>query len=916
MVGYDRTGPTTQLSGLYIMFHNIQVSIIIIILLRLSLLLYYPVHNMATVHGNEHRNREVQFSNQGRNNTEQNVTKSPTPQLPITQWENQSNDNEFTFWIDTSSTHRATVSDSQFPNLSLQDRATLVIGLKFKSKMEVYHFIQKAIRKHMIWEPACDIYDINGSGDGEFGTFCANLLQVMYSCIRTAKKTMLSTSLLTNMEIIALQKLSELHAGIEPKTQNIIDFTEGFLTPCKFKKRYTKDGPIDRRFKSTRSTMQSNSRPDGKARGIGRQSSAKEHKEDDEIFITRRNILPQQTKPLPKFTLHRALELQAQRVKNLKTAFDAEKDYTKKQQLQQRYEMESQEAQALQQEYEQLRKIQQQAQVSASQVQHEKLRKEELQRQLDEANLQQQREIAKLKEQLQKQKDTITQQQTQIQQQAQQDEQLLNNNVPPGGIIPPKKDEDLEKKVEQLQEVVEVMREKLVNVPNRAPDLEEIKDYFSLIDPSHYHQYSVDHHELAKKSDGFIGKDIMERNLKKNEKLTITFSGTGADITLECAEFITAIFVEAEKLIALGVFCEPLFTEHIVHRCIKGQAAKLLYSATATGAVKKVTDKVNHIIYWLRVQYNLTQRVKDMKKNFDNFDITGIAWANLVNEFVKQYNLWKLMAYAGKVTGADKPDYTPKYLVDKLWDKLPPSLLQKIEKIQFDNAMAQNKLNLQQEPEIELTKPATLLELHHLIHWAILSNTIDHGRQPQPTIAHGFLATTQSTTTTPHITNPAPHMNYQQTPYYPPSTTPRRGRGGFRGRGRGRGRGRCRGRGRPPLPYVVVPRNLMEDVEQRDTPIRQRPRYSYTTCQKCQIPGHHERDHKELQHYHDTIIHYARRYHAELQKRQRKMNNLSNAASTTPNGHVTPAPQAMNPPTVTPESTTPQSSAPRFFRQD
>ena len=401
---------------------------------------------MATLPRNEHRNREAQSNIEGNNSTTQNTSKSPTPQLPITQWENQSNDNEFTFWIDTPSTHRATVADSQFPNLSLQDRATLVIGLKFKTKMEVYHFMQKAIRKHMIWEPACDIYDTNGLGDGEFGTFCANWLQVMYSCIRTAKRTMLSTSLLTNMEVIALQKLSELHAGIEPKTQNIIDFTEGFLTPCKFKKRYTKDGPIDRRFKSTRSTMQSNSMPDNTTRGIGRQSSAKEQKEDDEIFITRRNIVPPKTKPMPKFTLHRALEIQAQRVKTLKQAFDAEKDFTRKQQLQQRYEMESKEAQALQDEYENLRKIQQQAQVSASQVQHEKLRKEELQRQLDEANLQQQREIEKLKQQLQKQQDTITQQQTQLQQKSQQDAQPLNDNVPRGGIVPPKKDEELEQK--------------------------------------------------------------------------------------------------------------------------------------------------------------------------------------------------------------------------------------------------------------------------------------------------------------------------------------------------------------------------------------------------------------------------------------------------------------------------------------
>ena len=101
----------------------------------------------------------------------------------------------------------------------------MVIGLKFKTKVQVLHFIQKAIRKQMIWEPACDIHDVNGLFGSEFGTFCENWLQVMYSCIRTAKKAMLTASLLATMEKIVLHKLNELHAGIEQKNQKQIAFT-------------------------------------------------------------------------------------------------------------------------------------------------------------------------------------------------------------------------------------------------------------------------------------------------------------------------------------------------------------------------------------------------------------------------------------------------------------------------------------------------------------------------------------------------------------------------------------------------------------------------------------------------------------------------------------------------------------------
>ena len=106
----------------------------------------------------------------------------------------------------------------------------------------------------------------------------------------------------------------------------------------------------------------------------------------------------------------------------------------------------------------------------------------------------------------------------------------------------------------------------------------------------------------------------------------------------------------------------------------------------------------------------------------------------------------------------------------------------------------------------------------------------------------------------------------------------------------------------------------MDDVEQKDTPIKQRPRYVFTTCQKCGIPGHHEKDHSKLQHYHDTIIHYARRYHGEIQKRQRSMNNLQHASPTPAVQPTTPTP-ATTAPSVTRTPIAPQEP-PSFFRQE
>ena len=124
---------------------------------------------MATVPRNEHRNRELG----SQTNNLQHST-DPTPQLPLSQWQKQSNDNQFTFWIDTRSANRATLSDSHFTNLTIPERATLVIGFKFTSDAQVFKFIQRAIRENMIWEPACEIRDVSGLFDSEFITFCKN----------------------------------------------------------------------------------------------------------------------------------------------------------------------------------------------------------------------------------------------------------------------------------------------------------------------------------------------------------------------------------------------------------------------------------------------------------------------------------------------------------------------------------------------------------------------------------------------------------------------------------------------------------------------------------------------------------------------------------------------------------------------
>ena len=77
-----------------------------------------------------------------------------------------------------------------------------------------------------------------------------------------------------------------------------------------------------------------------------------------------------------------------------------------------------------------------------------------------------------------------------------------------------------------------------------------------------------------------------------------------------------------------------------------------------------------------------------------------------------------------------------------------------------------------------------------------------------------------------------------------------------------------------------------------------------------------KKNHHKLQHYHDTIIHYARRYHGELQERQRKMNQLSRPTPSTPTTQQTLTPTPTDAPSVTRTPTDGSQSSDRFFRQD
>ena len=410
----------------------------------------------------------------------------------------------------------------------------------------------------------------------------------------------------------------------------------------------------------------------------------------------------------------------------------------------------------------------------------------------------------------------------------------------------------------------------------------------TLADPVSYTQYSRNLYD--NRNGQWKDKEEYKDDKNENERLNLKFTGKEEELQEAAMTFIKNIQTEAETLIARGVFSESLFVNHIIYKCIKDKAYNDFSNSKSTELLPLNPTKVSEIVKYFIGKYRLVDYIEKVKKAFENFHPSKYPWLEIVAEFENTYKQYCIVANACGLDGQYDTDFSDKYLVNMIKDKLPRLLRQYIKQIRWENKQQSTTFG-----KIQLPEAKSLAKLQELIKQAKDKYNYDQEdqQQQQPKIEHGFQM--NATQQRDRSRYPPPNYPKQGKPNFTPTTTPRGygkpGRGGRR-RGRGRGRYKNVNYNNMKTPFVKIPQT---DVKQNTTVrYRDRPPYWHGVCTDCGIPGHHVDSHDDLQQFRSTIAFYARKFFREVSQgtinaNQRRINSMqqsnddTNSTSTTAN---------------------------------
>ena len=334
------------------------------------------------------------------------------------------------------------------------------------------------------------------------------------------------------------------------------------------------------------------------------------------------------------------------------------------------------------------------------------------------------------------------------------------------------------------------------------------------------------------------------------------FTGKEEELQKAAMTFVKNIQTEAETLIERGVFSESLFVNHIIYTCIKDKPYNDFTNSKSTKLLPLNPTKVSEIVKYFIGKYRLVDYIEKVKKAFVNFHPARYPWLEIVAEFENTYKQYCIVANACGLDGQYDTDFSDKYLVHMIKDKLLRELRKYIKQIRWEN-----KKSLSSNGKVQLPEAKTLADLHNLIKQAKDKYNYDQEDQQQqsPKIEHGFQM--NATQQRDRSRYPQPQYPRQGKPNFTSTTTPREyGKAGRGGRRRGRGRGRYRNTNynntRTPN-LNIPPTNVKQNTTVR---FRDRPPYLHGVCTTCGIPGHHADSHDELQQFRSTIAFYFRKF--------------------------------------------------------
>ena len=815
-------------------------------------------HNMAT-HNGLTRSQPQKQQQQTKSNTSDN--NNQIGHVPYDLFV-KSGYNEFEFWLHFCKPTQLTYSVETFVEMRIPQQANVLFGQNFHSLSTAIQFIHDCIKKEMIWQPHCPAFESNGSFSQQFIIYCTNWMIIMYQILWYIRKLQLTPAFVKSLEKAFLSKLNELHTGVPSHyTIHNLKWNNASLLPSPFPKApkgYDPDITIRSYNKHKKKTIT--------------ESKVNEWMEDND----------EQTQKQQKQEKLQYLKLIKMDIENIHQGYvDLENDIKEikdQSKLKNVIKDVKSEKQKLSNYWNQMKKYEKQLPNLTNIIQMllEIRNLAHVQQKVTNVAMrihykQTQEEIKKYKHELHQQQNgqgasithatlstNINQQQMHATQNIQHQQQLLNHN------------EILIKQQQQLQQQQQQwIKQKQEN------------NQFNYIKPETYTQYSRD--LKANKSKQVTEKDDLKEEKDANKRLNVKFSGEESNVSRAAIEFMYAIQKEAESLIELNVFNEPLFVDHVIYKCLTEKALKAFHTTRASDIMPLTPQRVSEVTKWIIEHWDLSEYIEAIKQEFEQFNANKYSWLQIVPEFRQALKIYQMTATACGIQGQYQIEFSEQYLVTMLKNKLPNQLINAINDIRYESAQQNQTNNVLQEQQLQLPEPKTLTQLQNLIKNTKRKVDFKRNGKVEPQIQHGFSS-----------------MNAQQKrdrSQYPKQQYPRPGKPTFNPRTSTQPYGTTRRDSKNQgnkygkqltfkefrTPYIVPPTTTPQN---RDVGFKDRPKYWHGLCTKCNIHGHHPKSCDAMHTFWNTLEHYCKLYFwKEYNKnngkgRGRRMNQMKNQTET------------------------------------
>ena len=800
----------------------------------------------------------------------------------------QKKQGEFRFWLSSNNFQQIKFTTNEFNQFPIQQQAAIVFNQQFSNTSEVITFMHECIKRKMIWTPNCNALNNSNQFTSQFISYCNNWLHIMYSVLLYIRDEKVDNQVLCELEAAAVGKLNQLHhkQQLQQQPKNLQwDDTSLIMDP--FPTKTDAQGhELDITIKSSQQSHYNKIQQQHQSTAQQLNRNVKQYiNESKEMEIQQQNLQKLEEVLRKIETVYKNLDIQVKKIEDNNTRKDIQQEIEHQIKLVNQhitrtlyYKKQLPEPSVLQHESVQAKQL-------AENQQH-------ISDTIIQCRITQAQQFLRSHQQLHQNKNTII--------------NTHNHNIQASTITTTsnvRSTSTMNAANGHLPAVAPIqLGIGVKNITNANKTASTTTN--ALADPTTYTQYSRNLYD--NRNGQWKDKEEYKDDKNENERIKLKFTGKEEDLKQAAMTFIKNIQMEAETLIARGVFSEPLFVNHIIYKCLQDKAYNDFSDAKKTKLLPINPTKVSEIIDYLITKYQLVDYIKKVKKEFENFQPARYPWLEIVSEFENVYQQYCIVTKACGLEGQYDTDFSDKYLVNMIKDKLPKDLRQYIKQIRWET-----KQRSQESNQVKLPEATTLLELQELIEKAKEKYNYDNDDPPtqQPIIEHGFKmnATQQQRDRSRY---PPPQYPKSGKPNFTPTTTPRgyekqgRGKGG-RKRGRGRGRYRNVNYNNMQTPYIYIPpTNVKQNEKVR---YRDRPPFWHGVCTDCGVPGHHEQSCKELQQYRSTILNYARRFFRAVAEGKQSRAPRINAIKQQESSSTNQVPQHTG------EHPTPQEETATFF---